>query len=88
MRGCAQRISAIPHDFLRVRSKRPNALPTARGQAEDAFHVVVPSLPGFGCRQSGKSYWNAERTASAWVVLMERLGYKRYVAQGGDWKLI
>jgi pimeloyl-ACP methyl ester carboxylesterase len=61
--------------------------PTAHGgNAEDAFDVVVPSLPGFGL--SGKPAqrgWNAERTARAWAALMQRLGYKRYVAQGGDW---
>lgn len=56
------------------------------GTAEDAFHVVVPSLPGFGFSDKPKERgWNAERTAKAWIVLMQRLGYKRYVAQGGDW---
>jgi pimeloyl-ACP methyl ester carboxylesterase len=61
--------------------------PTAHGgNAEDAFHVVIPSLPGFGF--SGKpadSGWNAERTARAWTTLMGRLGYGKWVAQGGDW---
>ncbi|MGB8405339.1 MAG: epoxide hydrolase [Mycobacterium sp.] len=61
--------------------------PTAHGgRAEDAFHVVCPSLPGFGF--SGKptsSGWNVERIARAWDVLMLRLGYRRYGAQGGDW---
>ncbi len=61
--------------------------PTAYGgRAEDAFEVVIPSLPGFGF--SGKPTergWNAERTARAWAVLMERLGYRDYFAQGGDW---
>jgi len=56
------------------------------GNAKDAFHVVVPSLPGYGF--SGKptsSGWNVERIASAWAELMRRLGYAHYVAQGGDW---
>lgn len=61
--------------------------PTAHGgRAEDAFDVVIPSLPGFGF--SGKptgTGWGPERTARAWAVLMQRLGYRRYVAQGGDW---
>jgi pimeloyl-ACP methyl ester carboxylesterase len=61
--------------------------PTAHGgRAEDAFHVIAPSLPGFGFSDKpSEAGWNAERTARAWAVLMERLGYKRYVAQGGDW---
>jgi pimeloyl-ACP methyl ester carboxylesterase len=61
--------------------------PTAHdGSAEDAFHVVVPSLPGFGFSDKPKERgWNARRTANAWATLMQRLGYKRYVAQGGDW---
>jgi pimeloyl-ACP methyl ester carboxylesterase len=61
--------------------------PTAHGgRAEDAFDVVVPSLPGFGFSDKpAERGWNAERTARAWAVLMARLGYKRYVAQGGDW---
>lgn len=61
--------------------------PTAHGvSASDAFHVVIPSLPGFGF--SGKPTspgWGPERIARAWVVLMKRLGYTRFVAQGGDW---
>ncbi|MGY1710897.1 alpha/beta fold hydrolase [Geodermatophilus sp. SYSU D00758] len=61
--------------------------PTAHGgSASDAFHVVVPSMPGYGF--SGKPTspgWGPERMARAWAVLMERLGYTRYVAQGGDW---
>lgn len=56
------------------------------GKAEDAFHVVVPSLPGFGYsskpRESG---WNRTRMAELIAKLMARLGYKRYGAQGGDW---
>ena len=61
--------------------------PTAHGaSAADAFDLVIPSLPGHGF--SGKpteTGWDPIRIAKAWVVLMERLGYDRYVAQGGDW---
>jgi pimeloyl-ACP methyl ester carboxylesterase len=61
--------------------------PTAHGgQASDAFHLVIPSLPGYGF--SGKptaTGWDPVHTARAWVVLMKRLGYQRFVAQGGDW---
>src|SRR5258708_2385953 len=61
--------------------------PTASGgKAEDAFDVVIPSLPGHGF--SGKpnaTGWDPVRIARAWIVLMKRLGYSRYVAQGGDW---
>jgi pimeloyl-ACP methyl ester carboxylesterase len=61
--------------------------PTAHGgRAEDAFHVVVPSMPGFAFSDKpAERGWNAERTAKAWARLMERLGYPRYLAQGGDW---
>jgi pimeloyl-ACP methyl ester carboxylesterase len=61
--------------------------PTAHGAgASDAFHLVIPSIPGYGF--SGKPAekgWGPERVARAWITLMERLGYTRYVAQGGDW---
>jgi pimeloyl-ACP methyl ester carboxylesterase len=61
--------------------------PTAHGgSAEDAFDVVIPSMPGYGF--SGKptsTGWGPERMARAWAELMKRLGYTRYVAQGGDW---
>jgi pimeloyl-ACP methyl ester carboxylesterase len=62
--------------------------PTAHygGTAADAFDVVIPSLPGYGF--SGKpaaTGWDPNRIARAWIVLMKRLGYTRYVAQGGDW---
>jgi pimeloyl-ACP methyl ester carboxylesterase len=56
------------------------------GKAEDAFDVVIPSLPGYGF--SGKpdaTGWDPIRVARAWIVLMKRLGYTRFVAQGGDW---
>src|SRR5215210_1792260 len=61
--------------------------PTAHGaSASDAFHLVIPSMPGYGF--SGKPTspgWGPERMARAWAELMQRLGYPRYVAQGGDW---
>jgi pimeloyl-ACP methyl ester carboxylesterase len=61
--------------------------PTAHGgRAEDAFDVVIPSMPGYGF--SGKpttTGWHPDRIARAWAELMKRLGYTRYVAQGGDW---
>src|SRR3712207_4506448 len=65
----------------------PLTNPTAYGaSASDAFDVVIPSMPGYGF--SGKPTspgWGPERMARAWDVLMTRLGYSRYVAQGGDW---
>jgi pimeloyl-ACP methyl ester carboxylesterase len=65
----------------------PLTNPTAHGgKPEDSFDLVIPSLPGYG--YSGKpttSGWDPIRTARAWVELMKRLGYKKYVAQGGDW---
>jgi pimeloyl-ACP methyl ester carboxylesterase len=55
------------------------------GPAEDAFHLVLPSLPGYGfSAQPAEVGWDAGRTARAWAELMRRLGYTRYVAQGGD----
>ena len=65
----------------------PLTNPTAYGgKAEDAFNVVIPSLPGYGF--SGKPTapgWDPPRIARAWTTLMRRLGYKKFVAQGGDW---
>ena len=65
----------------------PLTYPTAHGaSAADAFHLVIPSLPGYGF--SGKpatTGWDPARIARAWVVLMKRLGYTQFVAQGGDW---
>lgn len=56
------------------------------GQAEDAFHVVAPSLPGFGFSDKpDKPGWSIEKIADAWSLLMRRLGYDKYFAQGGDW---
>jgi pimeloyl-ACP methyl ester carboxylesterase len=64
--------------------------PTAHGgSASDAFHVVIPSMPGYGF--SGKpsgTGWGPEHTGKAYVELMKRLGYRRFVAQGGDWGAI
>ena len=65
----------------------PLTEPTAHGgRAEDAFDVVIPSLPGYGFsgRPTGTG-WGPDRIAQAWAELMKRLGYRRYVAQGGDW---
>jgi pimeloyl-ACP methyl ester carboxylesterase len=56
------------------------------GNAEDAFHLVIPSMPGYGfSRKPTTSGWDPARIARAWAVLMKRLGYTKYVAQGGDW---
>jgi pimeloyl-ACP methyl ester carboxylesterase len=61
--------------------------PTAHGgKAEDAFDVVIPSMPGYGfSAKPTTTGWGPERMARAWAELMQRLGYTRYVAQGGDW---
>jgi pimeloyl-ACP methyl ester carboxylesterase len=68
----------------------PLTNPTAHGGTEaDAFHVVIPSMPGYGF--SGKptsTGWDEGHIARAWVVLMKRLGYTKFVAQGGDWGAI
>jgi len=65
----------------------PLTNPTAHGAtAEDAFHLVIPSLPGHGfSAKPAATGWDPVRIARAWVVLMKRLGYTRFVAQGGDW---
>lgn len=74
-----------PLEFLKVIG--PLTDPVAYGgRAEDAFDVVIPAIPGYGF--SGKPTqpgWNPDRVARAWNVLMKRLGYTRYVSQGGDW---
>ncbi len=61
--------------------------PTSHGgRAEDAFDVVIPSMPGFGFSDKPQGTgWSPDRIALAWDVLMKRLGYERYVSQGGDW---
>jgi pimeloyl-ACP methyl ester carboxylesterase len=65
----------------------PLSDPTAYGgRASDAFHLVIPSLPGYGfSAKPTATGWDPVRIARAWVVLMKRLGYTRFVAQGGDW---
>jgi pimeloyl-ACP methyl ester carboxylesterase len=66
---------------------RPLTDPTAHGgSAEDAFHLVIPSMPGYGfsAKPTGTG-WDPVHIAQAWTVLMKRLGYTRFVAQGGDW---
>ena len=65
----------------------PLTNPTAHGgKADDSFDVVIPSLPGYGFSGKPSSIgWDPQRIARAWVELMKRLGYKKYVAQGGDW---
>jgi len=65
----------------------PLTNPTAHGaSAADAFHLVIPSLPGHGfSAKPAATGWDPVRIARAWVVLMKRLGYTRFVAQGGDW---
>jgi pimeloyl-ACP methyl ester carboxylesterase len=72
-------------EFLQVIG--PLTDPTAHGgKAEDAFHVVIPALPGFGFSDNPtEPGWRLPRIANAWAELMARLGYSRYVAQGGDW---
>jgi epoxide hydrolase len=72
-------------EFLKVIG--PFADPTAHGgDAADAFHVVCPSLPGYGFSDKpAQPGWKVERIAGAWSTLMGRLGYERYGAQGGDW---
>ena len=56
------------------------------GDRRDAFHLVLPSLPGYGFSgKPGAAGWTVDRIARAWVVLMDRLGYRGWVAQGGDW---
>lgn len=72
-------------EFLKVIG--PLTDPTSHGgRPEDAFHVVIPSQPGFGFSDKPtETGWDVVRTAKAWGVLMQRLGYDRWVAQGGDW---
>ena len=72
-------------EFLKVIG--PLTDPTAHGgDAADAFHLVIPSLPGFGFSdRPARPGWGVERIAGAWARLMARLGYRRYGAQGGDW---
>src|SRR6267154_3248270 len=72
-------------EFMEI--MRPLSDPTRYGgRAEDAFHVVVPSLPGFAFSDKPtETGWDVDRIARGWATLMQRLGYDRWVAQGGDW---
>jgi epoxide hydrolase len=72
-------------EFLKVLGPLSN--PAAHGgDSRHAFHVVVPSLPGYGFSdRPSEQGWSVQRIAKAWVELMRRLGYQRFVAQGGDW---
>jgi pimeloyl-ACP methyl ester carboxylesterase len=72
-------------EYLKVIGPLTN--PTAYGgRAEDAFDVVIPAMPGYGFSGKPESTgWDPDRIARAWAVLMQRLGYTHYVAQGGDW---
>jgi pimeloyl-ACP methyl ester carboxylesterase len=72
-------------EFMKVIG--PLTDPTAHGgKAEDAFHVIAPSLPGYGFSEKPRETgWGVPRIAMAWIGLMQRLGYERWVAQGGDW---
>jgi pimeloyl-ACP methyl ester carboxylesterase len=73
--------------FEQIKLIGPLTDPTAfGGKAEDAFDVVIPSLPGYGFSSRPiEAGWGSERIGRAWDVLMKRLGYTQYVAQGGDW---
>ena len=72
-------------EFLKVAG--PLTDPAAHGgDPADAFHLVLPSLPGYGFSDHpSEPGWTVDRVAAAWLVLMERLGYRRFLAQGGDW---
>ena len=74
-------------DHRAAEADRSADQPTAHGaDASDAFHLVIPSLPGHGFSGNPtETGWDPVRIARAWVELMRRLGYSRYVAQGGDW---
>lgn len=73
--------------FEQLKIIGPLTDPTAYGgRAKDSFDVVIPSMPGYGFSERPKDTgWNPDRIARAWAELMKRLGYTRYVAQGGDW---
>ena len=73
--------------FELLKTVGPLTDPTAHGgRVEDAFDLVMPSMPGYGFSGKPKATgWNPDRIARAWAELMKRLGYTRYVAQGGDW---
>src|SRR5437867_7829835 len=77
--------------FELLKTVGPLTDPTAHGgRAEDAFHLVMPTYPGYGFSGKPKkaTEWQPPHVAQAWHELMTRLGYSRYVAQGGDWGAI
>ncbi|MGA0610823.1 epoxide hydrolase family protein [Caldimonas sp. KR1-144] len=76
--------------FELLKTIGPLTDPTAHGgSADDAFHLVLPTIPGFGFSEKPRGTgWNPDRVGRAWDQLMKRLGYSRYVAQGGDWGAI
>ena len=94
-------IDGLGIHFLHARSPRPDALPLVMthgwpgsiveflkviGPLSDSFHLVCPSLPGYGFSDKPeRPGWGIERIAAAWIELMGRLGYERYGAQGSDW---
>jgi pimeloyl-ACP methyl ester carboxylesterase len=80
------RACSWPRSGARLGTVGPLTDPTAHGAAaSDAFHLVLPSLPGYGFSgEPTELGWDPGRTARAWAELMGRLGYNRYVAQGGD----
>ena len=80
------RVAGLDHRAAETHRSPRRSSTTWGGSAADAFHVVIPSMPAYGF--SGKpttTGWGPERMAGAWAKLMSRLGYTRYVAQGGDW---
>ena len=80
------RLARLGHRDAERRSARSPTRRHTAASAEDAFDVVIPSMPGYGF--SGKpteTGWDPEHIARAWIALMKRLGYTRFVAQGGDW---
>jgi pimeloyl-ACP methyl ester carboxylesterase len=91
-RKCEAKINAVPNfiteiDGLDIHFIHVRTNPTAHGgTAADAFHLVIPSLPGYGFSSKPTAPgWNPVSIAKAWATLMQRLGYIKYVAQGGDW---
>src|SRR5919108_726556 len=84
-RTCEAKLNALPQFITEIDGLDIHFI-HVRSPHEDALHLVIPSMPGYGF--SGKptsTGWGPERMARAWAELMERLGYTRYVAQGGDW---
>jgi microsomal epoxide hydrolase len=91
-------IDGLDIHFVHIRSSHPHALPLLKtigpftdstaygGRAQDAFDLVLPSMPGFGFSEKPKG--TGDRITRDWDVLMQRLGYPRYVSQGGDWGAI